>query len=211
MPKFLTVGRIVAISILVLTLMGGCSLYGYANSVRTEGNEREQGLSAQYKVNQNDLSTYISTVYEQLDIANIKSAKMDTILTHAVQGRYGADGFKPNGQFFSAITEAYPDIKGTDVYDRILTAVQAGRAQFANKQDKLTDMKRAYNTWRYDGMLRSYFTQKYFPSKRLSVTVNGKTYTDSAALRMIDQMVLTQEAATAFETGKMAPLDLRKR
>lgn len=208
--KAFTPGRIVLLAVVTAALLGGCGLYGYANTVRTQGVQQEQALTGQYKVNQNELSTYVTKIYEMTDVANLKSAKLDTILTHAVQGRYGTEGFKPNGAFFSAIQEAYPTIDLT-VYDRLLTAVEAGREAFKNKQDKLTDMKRAYDTWRYDGIVRSHFAQKYFPSRMLQVTVNGKLYTDSSALRMIDQMVLAEQASTAFETGKMPTLDIKGR
>ena len=108
--NFLKTRNLVFIALAAVGLFSAFGFYGFVNSTRTEGIQYETAISAQYQVNQNELSTYVVSIKEQVGIANLKSAKIDTILRHAVEGRYGDDGFKPNGAMFSAIQEAYPDM-----------------------------------------------------------------------------------------------------
>lgn len=201
---------IIALAVAGLVLLGGLGFYGYANSTRSDGMQMEQAMAAQYKVDQNELSTLVSKTYDLMDIANIKSAKMDSLLTHAIQGRYGKDGFKANGAFYAAVQEAYPQVDMSH-YDRIADAVASGREAFKNQQNKLADMVRSYKTWRIDGMVRSMVTTKYFPSEHLEVAVGDQKFTGSAALAKIDQMVLDEAAVTSFQTGKLQRLDLKNR
>src|SRR3989338_1261140 len=139
---------IVLAVILGVFVLGGCSAYGYANGVRNEGIGRETQLTAQYLSNQNYLSTYISGFYEQMGVANLKSEKMDQILTDAVKGRYEDGGMNVGSSFFTGIVEAYPDISGLNIYDKIVDYVAAGREGYRATQDKLLDQLRQYDTWR---------------------------------------------------------------
>jgi hypothetical protein len=171
----------------------------------------EQQLSKQYEDNQNELSNYISSFYEQLGVANLKSSKMDTILTNAVQGRYGEDGFKANGAFFAAVKEAYPDLTQLNVYDRIMDHVSSGRTSFKSQQTRLLDLLREYDTWRQQGIVRSQLVRIVgFPTENLKARVGGATVaTGPLALEKFHQLVLTSSTTEAFTTGKMEPLTVK--
>jgi len=98
------------------------------NGIQKDGVNYETQLNAQYLDNQNELGSYISGFYEQVGVANLKSQKMDQILTDAVKGRYDGNASSAqvgHGQLFSAIQEAYPNVD-LSVYDKILNYVQAG-------------------------------------------------------------------------------------
>src|SRR3990167_9253962 len=154
----------------------GISVYGYFNGVRNELVRQETALNGQYQDNQNELSSYEVSFYEQTGLANLKSEKMDKIITDAIKGRYeGKDG-QPvergqGGAFFSAIVEAYPDLRGQlDVYDKIISFVASGREAYKAKQSKQLDMLRAYESYRQTGWVRSLFVNWIgYPSLRAQI------------------------------------------
>lgn len=204
------VALVVAMVVLGALGAGLLSLYGFVNSVRNEGVGLETQLNAQYLANQNELSTFVSSFYEQVGVANLKSEKMDQIITDAVKGRYEGDGGGGYGQgspFFSAIVESYPDVKSLDIYDKIVSFVQSGRESYKNKQDKLLDQMRAYDTWRRTGLVRSQVVATLgFPSENLEARVGAKVVTGAAAREQMLLIVTTSDTKKAYETGTMEPL-----
>lgn len=211
-PKgWFTTGRVIGLVALALVLaIGsiGAGLYGYANSTRTTGRTLEYQIVAQYQQDQNELSTGVTQILEMMQVANIKKDALKDIITSAVQGRYGKEGFKANGAFFAAVHEQYPVID-LSTYDRVVTKIEQTRESFKNKQDKRADMVRAYNTFRTDGIVRNYFASQYFPSDAMAVTVAGEKFTKQAALDKVSQLVVTTDAQDAFKTGTLKPLNLK--
>lgn len=205
------VALVVALVVLGAVGVGLLSLYGFVNSTRNEGIGLETQLNAQYLANQNELSTFVSSFYEQVGVANLKSAKMDQILTDAVKGRYeGKDGGgygQGSSPFFSAIVEAYPDVKSLDIYDKIVSFIQSGRESYKNKQDKLLDQMRAYDTWRKSGLVRSQVVATLgFPSENLEARVGTNVVRGVAAREQMLLIVTTSDTKKAYETGTMEPL-----
>ncbi len=187
-------------------------LYGYANSLRSESVVRENQLSAQYLSNQNYLSTYISTFYEELGVANLKSDKMDQILSDSVKGRYEDGGFSASSPFFAAVSEAYPDISGLNIYDKIVDHIKSGREGYRAIQDKLLDMIRSYNNWRQDGYIQSLIIKDFIhvPSERLEARIGTNVYRGNEALEKMQQIVTASAAQKAYETGTLDPLAVPK-
>ena len=204
------VALVVAMVVLGVVGAGLLSLYGFVNSTRNEGIGLETQLNAQYLANQNELSTFVSSFYEQVGVANLKSAKMDEIITDAVKGRYegeGGGGYGQGSPFFSAIVESYPDVKGLDIYDKIVSFIQSGRESYKNKQDKLLDQMRAYDTWTKTGLVRSQVVATLgFPSENLEARVGTKVVTGVAAREQMLLIVTTSDTKKAYETGTMEPL-----
>lgn len=185
------------------------SLFGYYNSVRNEGIEKENALEAQYQVNQNELSTYVVSIQESLGVADKGSSKLQTVLAEAVKGRY--DGkMQPGtgGAMFSAISEAYPDLTATtQAYAKVQDQVTSGRTAYKNQQNKLLDQIRAYENWSQQGAIKHIFVSMIgFPSPTLEARVGDTTYTGAEALRKMKQIVLTDDAITSYETGKTGPI-----
>lgn len=199
--------------IAVVLIIATMSLYGTFNSVQKGSVQRESRLSAQYLDNQNELSTYIVKVKEQLQIANLKTDKLDKVLSDAIQGRYGeASSAKPFGQgnaMFSAMVEAYPQLGNLDIYDKIADTISAGREAFKNKQSALLDQLREYDTWRNSGIVHSWLTGLAgVPSSHLVARIGNQSVTGAAAERQMYQIVTTADASQAFKSGEQAPLDL---
>lgn len=199
--------RLIAVGLIVFTL--GFT-FGSVNKARNEGITREAALNAQYLDNQNELSSFVSTFYEQLGIADRKSDKLESILVEAVKGRYeGETSAQPGGgALFSAISEAYPDLSALDTYDKVADTISAGREAYKNKQSKLLDMLRSYDTWRKKGLVHSKVVSAAgFPSSGLQARIGDKVTTGSEALDHMYRIVLASQAAEAYETGTLEPLD----
>lgn len=192
------------------------TLFSYAkiNSLHKQGVRQETGLTAQYLDNQNELGSFVSTFYEQAGIADRKSAQLDLVLADAVKGRYDQTGLTPatpgqtqGNQLISAIVEAYPDLSGLNSYDRILDTISSGRTAYKNKQSILLDKLRAYDTWRNQNILGSFFIRLAgFPSDNLRAQIGQKFVTGKAAEDQMYVIVLPSDAAQAYTTGTLEPL-----
>ena len=203
-------GLIITGVVLGALLIAAISFYGYVNGLRSTGITHETGLNAQYLDNQNELSSFKSSFYEQIGVANLKSDKIDKILEDAVKGRYeGKMEPGTGGSMFSAITEAYPDLKGQlDLYDRIVDFVRAGREAYKQKQSKLLDQLRAYDRWRQDGIVRSIVVKSLLgiPSDALEARIGTSVTRGVAARDQMYMIVLTSDTKKAYEPGTDEPM-----
>lgn len=208
------VGMIIGLGVLVMLAVIGLSMYDYANSVRNEGISLELKLSAQYQDNQNELSTFISNFREQMGISERKAEKIQEILVGAIKGRYesknGNVGYGKGSPFFSAIMEAYPDLKGLDTYDKVASLVSSGREAYKSKQTKLLDQLRSYDNWRKQGFVRSWLVNQLgFPSENLESRIGTKVSRGKDARDQMYLIVLASEARDAYETGTLEPLKVK--
>lgn len=203
-------GGIIAIVILCIVILGGASFYSFLNTLRNQSVDYENRLNAQYLANQAYLSAFVAGFYEQMGVAGMKSDKMDKILMDAVKGRYEQQGgFKnPEGAFFSAIKEAYPDVSGLNIYDKIIDYVSSKREGYRADQEKLLDMLRSYDSWRQKGIVQSFMVESvlHIPSNRLEARIGDNVTRSLAARDQMYRIVLTEGIAEAYQTGKMKPL-----
>jgi hypothetical protein len=203
------VAVVAIVAVLVIIVSG---FFGYVNTTRNSGIQKEAGLVAQYQDNQNELSTYLLQFNETLGIADKQSEVLNNILLDAVKGRYDNDtSLEPGtgGSMFSAISEAYPDLTTTtETYAKVQDLVISGRNAYKNKQSKLLDLIRDYNTWRETDIIRSFVVKNIlgFPSDNLKVTVGENIFRGQDALDKISQLVLTQGAIDSYNSGTMEPL-----
>ena len=171
---------------------------------------RETALNAQYLDNQNELSSYVVSIKEAIGVADRNTEKLDKVLQDAVKGRYENKGVPDNGAMFSAMQEAYPDLNSMSVpYQKVQDAVLAGRIAYKNKQSKLLDMLREYDTWRKSGLVHSRVVNMAgAPSDGLTARVGANSWRGQDALDKMYQIVLTQDAQEAYNSGELKPLDL---
>lgn len=200
---------ITGVVVLIVLIVAG-SLYGNVNSLRNTAIQKEAALVAQYSDNQNELSTYVVQFKESLGVADQGSERLEGILVEAVKGRYDGN-MEPgdSGSLFSAITEAYPDLTATtESYAKVQDLVVSGRNAYKNKQSKLLDMIRDYNTWRETDFIDSWIIRNVInaPTDSLKVTVGSNTFRGEDALDKISQIVLVQDAVDSYDTGVLEPL-----
>lgn len=205
-------GLIVVFGFIAVIAIVLVSFYGSINSIRGTAVDKETALVSQYKDNQQELSSYILTFNETLGIADRQSNKLNDILVEAVKGRYDGDSsLQPGtgGAMFSAISEAYPDLTATsETYANVQDLVISGRVAYKNKQTKLLDLIRDYTQWSEKDLYRMFILNNIVgaPTKNLAVTDAGKSYYGAEALEKISQIVLTQDAVDAYESGLQDPL-----
>ena len=111
-------------------------------SAYNRGNEVENGIKAQYDVNQNSLSTLSNTVLEQAQVPEMARDDLIAVVKEAMQGRYGND----KNLLGKMVTEAYPGTLDPALYTRIQDSIESGRRRFANDQNMLVDKVRVYRT-----------------------------------------------------------------
>lgn len=204
-PKFLWI-----IPIVLVLFFGAVFMFNTFNTIQKTSVTKETRLSAEYLNNQNELSSYIVTIKEKLQIADRKTDKLDQVLSDAVRGRYdGHTSAQPGqGQLFSAITEAYPEIDLT-TYDKVSDAISAGREAFKNKQSQLLDLLREYDRWRQSGLVNSQFIKwAGVPSNKLVARVGDTQFRGEQALEQMYKLVLAEEATDSFKTGTLTTVDL---
>lgn len=208
----MTIKQIISLIIVAFIIMPLISGYSYYNNVRNDVVSMESDLMVQYPANMAYLSSYNGGFYEMLGLANLKSEKMDKILLDSVKGRYeGNGGFSPNGAFFSAIKEAYPDLSGLNSsYDKIIDYSSAKREGYRADQVKLLSMIRNYDNYINSNIIRSFIVKNILnaPTRRLKVKVGDKEYIGQDALDKMFQIVLVEGVTKAYETGKMKPLSV---
>ena len=201
MKKALIIGG-AAVAVVLLLVVG---VVAKINSVQKDAIGRETTLSAQYDANRIKLSQIKTTFYSSLDVANLKSDKMDQIIEDAVKGRYdGNTSAKPGtGSLFSAIVEAYPDLSNNlNLYDKIVDFLMTERKEYAQQQTKLRDMIREYDTWRKSGVLHRFWVGLAgAPTDALEAPANGVTLTGEAALQQMKRLVIHSGAQEAYDTG----------
>lgn len=211
--KGFSLGWIITIIVLVGIVTLGVSLYGYINTLRNERVDWETQLPNQYAANQAYLSAYVGGFYEQVGVAKLKSDKMDKILLDAVKGRYeGTGGFKSSNEaLFSAIKEAYPDLSGLNIFDKMMDYISSKREGYRADQQKLLDMLRAYDKWRASGIVQSWIIKHILdcPSENMIARIGERKYTGQAALDQMYLLVLVEGTTEAYTTGKMKPLEVK--
>lgn len=208
-PKLLiAIGGVLAVLVVIAVVY-----FGTLSSKRTEGFHLENALEARYQDGQNKRSNYVMAIKEELGVADRKTDRLDAVLQAAVSGRYDNDlaaatpGQAP--QMISAIVEAYPDLAQMDSYDRIITAVAAGRAEFRNHQSVLLDQIAAYESWLDKGLWHSFMVRRAgFPSNRLEARIGDQVARGEDALEQMKRIVIDSGTAQDFTTGLAEPLDL---
>ena len=195
------IGLAVFAGIVVVAALYCISVY---TSVRNAGNTKEAALSAKYSSIQADYGQWRLGVTDSLGIAREKRGAMDQILTHAIEGRYNKPGSPQvdNGKLFSAISEAYPDLTGLNIYDKILDYVKQGREKFSANQAALQALVQDYNTWRTTGsFLHPMIAGWLFPSGNLKARVGDRTYTGEEALEKMSRVIVGGDTTQIFDSG----------
>lgn len=193
------------VALIALLILGS---FGWYNTVRNGLIDRESALGAQYQSDQAELDTYVKKITEEFSVAQVKSAQLNIILTDAVKGRYDNElstAQPGKGQLFSAIHEAYPDLSGVNVYDRLITEISAGREQFKQEQKKLLDMIRSYISYRNRGMIHSQWASLVgYPV--LTARIGKQTFTGKEALAQMQLIVTSADTNKDFQTGQEGPI-----
>lgn len=193
-------------------LIGVIILFNVFNGVQKTMVDKESRLSAKYSDNQNVLSNYRATIKEAMGVAQTSTEAQNRVLEDAIKGRYtlGSTASPQGGSAFSAILEAYPNLdKVAFPYEKVQTAIFAGREAFKNQQTALLDLLRDYDKWRNSGFVHKIIVSIVgAPSGNLEARIGTDVKTGKEALTQMKLIVLTDDAKDAFDSGTDMPLDL---
>ncbi len=185
-------GGVVAAVLITLGVIGavvGLGAFACASAYNT-ANAFEQQLKAEHANNKNILAQYGQKVAETVQVTAMARDDMSKVAKDALSARYGQDGSKATVQ---AINEQNPVIDN-ELYRKPQQLIESGRDEFEKSQKRLTDIKRSYET-----ALGS------FPQGNLMRALGyPKVPLDTY------NIVTTDRAEKAFETGREEPLQLRK-
>lgn len=132
------------VSIILVALIVSIGLIGTVSyfSAYNKANSMEQQIKATFENNKNVLSGYTNSIAEAAQIPAMQRDDLSKIYTDVMTGRYGENGSKALFQF---INEQNPNVN-SEVYAKLQTMIEAGRAKFTTNQEKLIDQKRSYET-----------------------------------------------------------------
>lgn len=200
---------IVTLSVIGVFALFAAALYSNFNSIQKDMIAKETALGAQYQDNQNELSTYVVTIKETMGVADKNTEALDTVISNAIKGRYEDGGAATNGEMFSAMTEAYPELGEISTsYENVQAAISSGREAHKNKQSKLLDMLRDYDTWRSSGLIKSQMVKMMgAPSDNLVARIGEQSWRGQEALDKMHQIVLVQDAKESYQSGELEPLE----
>lgn len=203
-------GLVIGGSIAVVLFLIIVSFISSVNGTRNTLIQKEASLVAEYKSNQNELSTYTNQVKESLGVADIGNDKVGQILQDAISGRYdGAMQPGNSGAMFSAIAEAYPDLTAnTAMYSKVQDQVISGRNAYKNTQNKLIDRARDYETWTQTDFMRSFIVKNVLnaPTQNLKITIGETTLRGQDALDKLSQPIMSSDAIKSYDTGVSDPI-----
>ena len=197
-PKKYFVLAVIAILVVLL----GAGVWGKFDSAQRTMVKKETSLGSLHGDCMNTLSNHTAKIKEALGVADRSTAALDKVLENAVSARYEGRG-PSQGEMFSAITEAYPDLNGVSInYENVQSAIFAGRDAFSACQTRLLDQYRDYMNWKNAGFIdKSVNALVGAPSENLLINIGGEEHEGKDALKKIRTLVITKEATKSYQTG----------
>lgn len=149
----------------------------------------EAGIKAQYTQNQNNYDNMFKKIREVAQVPDMYTADLQKVFSQVVQGRKGSDQ-----ELVRVIKEANPSFDA-GLYRQLQQVIEESRNSFEADQKMLIDKVRAYEVARVT-----------FPNN-IVMGAFGFPRIDLAKYTI----VTSDETATAFETKKSAPFQLREK
>lgn len=130
-------GLVVLGAVLLLGLAyGGCVMSFRSDCVRAEN-----GILAQLESNKASHDTMWKTIRETAQVPDMMRDDFIKTYDAAMRGRYGENG---SGAVMQWIKEQNPNL-APEVYTKVQTVIESGRARFLKDQQQLVDKVREYN------------------------------------------------------------------
>jgi hypothetical protein len=175
-------------------------------SVRNEGRTQELGMVQFYSSMEARYSQNRAAITDVLGVARAKTEAQIQVLQAAIESRkyVTKDGGIDQKALISAVQEAYPDLRGLNVFDRVFVLIEAMREGFAEDQSELADRVRSYNSWRKtEGLFHPLFVRwAGFPSDTLEIHIGDTALKGPAALYLLSTVIMTTDSQRIFKEGR---------
>lgn len=129
------IGGLVLVAMLIATVI---SVVNTNNSLVRQ----EEGIIASYDNGENVHSNTLKKIKQAGFVTDNYSDKVKETISEAIRGRYGADGVRAGMVW---IKEENPNIS-PDIWNRVLTIIEAGNNEFAATQTDRLDRVRVYRS-----------------------------------------------------------------
>jgi hypothetical protein len=199
-------GIFVAISLLLWFFI-------WPQSVQSQGNKHETGITAAYEDGANYLSACINKSQQAADLANANTAALDKIVSDAVAGTGNAGHFNlstPGGRsgLYAMFVQAYPNVDGLNkTFNNVLIVITGCQDDFRNKQSLVIDRVRAFTAWRAGSWITRTFGGNNFPNDNLRIPLPGTqtVLTGMAALDRASVPIVNTLTSNAYQRGTYNP------
>lgn len=197
------IGGIVGVGVVIILITLAIVNWGFGNNATNLGKQKQATLNAQYLNNQNFLSDCIVKVNGVANVAITNADKTNEILTEAMKGRYddNSSAQPGNGQMFSAIVEAYPNLTNVNgSFDRVATTLVGCRTDYRDQQTLLLSKLQEFDRWRTGSRIARSKAGK-FPDDDLIARIGKTKYTGQEALDKMYEIVVTDDTVDAYTEG----------
>ena len=181
-------GVAVAISVLLVLVLGVLGFAGMYSSTYNTANSFEANIKRLDKASQSQLSTYTLKVQEQAQIPAMYSEDLQKTIKAYFEGR----GKQDENFIRSFVTQNVPNLS-PKMYENLMVTIDSGREAFNNSQKQKIDACSDYDEFR-----GKFWTSIALPGKYPSKNIEK-----------LCQVITDSRTAKAFETGVQETIKLR--
>lgn len=186
---------------LLLLIMFGMAISFYNGAVKLENS-----VKAQWGANQNEYDSYWKTITEMAQIPDKYKEDFKDVLVGNTEARYGADGSNAQMQWIQEHAVNFD----SSLYKKMMTAIEAGRDDFAHGQDVLLSKKEKYSN-HLQGAGGAFWTSFFdFPKALMGKDAEMVEDNDGDGLvTVLDYPIVTsKKTKKAFTEGEDEALDV---
>ena len=179
----------------------GLILFGAYISITNNLITMQNNLQAHYDSNRSQLAGYARDIETEFGVANGGMDKLKEVLEAAVSARYkqGSTAAPANGQLFSMIKEAYPNVDAS-VYTRIADRVHDYEVKYQNLQSGLASEAATFDTYRQKFPARLF--SGGYPTNDLTARGPDGELHGASALRQMKQLVTSGASDKAYDNNR---------
>ena len=192
---------IVVVLILILgALFGGGYISFYNSAVKAENS-----VKAQYQSNKNSYDAFWKTVKETAQVPDKYKEDFKEVLVGNTEARYGEDGSKAQWAWIQEHAVNFD----SGMYNKLMTIIESGRAEFKRGQDLLLDKQRAYQNHLQSFWGSMLASMAGFPNVVLGELAPATDLDGDGIKTVLDYKIITsKKTEAAFQTGEAEALDV---
>ena len=189
----------------VMAILGGVALilgivcFLSAISWHDEAVNKEEGVKAQVRDNQNEYDSFWKKVQESAQVPSQYKEDFKEVLAAETSAKYGKDGSQATVQWFKDRNISFPDT----MYIKLMTMIESGRNDFKRGQTLLVDKQATYSK-----TLKSFWGSQLAGYWNLPSTVQGalappRDLDGDGRLTVLDYPIVTSKQTNeAFASGE---------
>jgi hypothetical protein len=201
MSKNITIG-------IGLTLLLGMAGLGGACDHHDTAVELEEGVQAQWRQNQNNYDKFWKSITEMVQIPEMYKDDFKEVLVGNTEARYGEGGSKAQWQWIQENAVNFD----ASLYKKIMTAIEAGRADFEGNQKKLIDKQRRYKTHLRSATGKFWGRWMEFPNEITGADAPTEDLDGDGIITVYDYPIVTsKKTKKAFAEGEDEAMDFGRK